>query len=80
MNERFNLLIVQPCKKETSEPFAILLDALDECEQAQEFSAAIKNLWSNFCLYLDLQLLSKMILKDSLHYYYRPRTSKIERI
>ena len=61
LNELFNLLIVQPCKKlpKTSESFAILLDALDECDQAQEFSAAIKKLWGDVPTFVSLIVSSR---------------------
>ena len=61
ITELFKLLIVQPCKKlpENSKPFTILFDALDECEQAQEFSAAIKKLWGEVPTFVSLLVSSR---------------------
>ena len=70
MNELFNLLIVQPCKKlpENSAPFTILFDALDQCEQAQEFSAAIEDLWGDVPKFVSLIVSSRPLAFVQNHF------------
>ena len=65
IEELFDVFIRKPCQNLQQKsgilvkPFTIVLDALDECNEAEEFSSAIKNLWDDVPNFVSLIVSSR---------------------